>query len=655
MRKKIIMKLFFRILGYLKRVWPNVVLGIILLVIYAAFSGISLGIVYPVVDKIFVKQSVEEWKIDEQKIASGTQNNIFDETKKLLKNSTNSVKNNWNEKNRIQKIKSDLALFLKEFFNQNSKKAILKILLIFGFFLFFIKGLSGYLQKIIFRQMEEKMIMWIRNDFYRAVLRKPLEFFHNHKVGALISRATNDVKMIKVMTLTSATILVRNFLLISAYTLVMVSVSLKLSLITLLVIIPISLVISIIARKMKKTSHQVQERFANITSILQEAILNIRIVLAFAMKNYEKAKFHKENRKYYKKSVEMLRTGAIAKPFTEFMSVIITLGLVGYGGYLVLNPYNPMTAGKFFLFLAGLLSTMHPIKELAGIYTNINKGLAAAERVFGVIDEPVSIKDKKDAKSIEKLTTNIVFDHLDFKYQTSDIVLKEINFTVNQGDAIAFVGPSGGGKSTLMDLLIRFYDPTDGKITIDGIDIRDYKIDDLRNLMGVVTQDVVLFDDTISRNIAYGCLDAKMENIVEAAKAANAHTFINELENGYNTVIGERGVKLSGGQRQRLAIARAILKNPQILIFDEATSSLDSESELLVQEAINRLMKNRTTFVIAHRLSTIRNCERIIVIEKGKIVEQGTHEKLLENDGLYKRLHDIQFKDMTETENGVQS
>ena len=639
------MKLFFRILGYLKRVWPNVVLGVILLIIYAAFSGLSLGIVYPVVDKIFVKQSVEEWKIAEQEFTSGKQKNIFVETINLLKNCGSSIKENWNEEDRTQKIKTDLSALTKEFFNQNSRKAILKVLLIIGFILFFIKALSGYLQRIIFRQLEEKMIMWIRNDYYKAILQKPLEFFHNHKIGALISRATNDVKMVKVMTLTSATILFRNFLLILVYVLVMISVSLKLSLITLLVVVPITLVISIIARKVRKTSHQVQQKFANITSILQEAILNIRIVLAFAMKNYEKMKFYKENKKLYRKSVKMIRTGTIAQPFTEFMGVLITLGLVGYGGFLVLNPYSTMTAGKFFLFLAGLLSTLHPMKELTAVYTNINKGLAAAERVFGVIDEPVSIKDKKDAQKIDILTDNINFNRLNFKYQTSDIVLKDIDFTVNKGDAIAFVGPSGGGKSTLMDLLIRFYDPTDGKITIDGIDIRDYKIDELRNLMGVVTQEVVLFDDTISHNIAYGRLDAPMEDIIKAAKAANAHTFISELKNGYNTVIGERGVKLSGGQRQRLAIARAILKNPQILIFDEATSSLDSESELLVQEAINRLMKNRTTFVIAHRLSTIRNCERIIVIENGEIVEQGTHEELLAKEGLYKRLYDIQFRE----------
>lgn len=715
------MKLFFRILGYLRKVWPNVVLGIIIMIIYAAFSGVSLGIIYPIVDKIFVKQSVEEWEASQQKISEIEKRNMFVETKDLFANCIKSIKDNWHKEviikvitekdsikvitrvdsvklitkgnsvklitkesnvkiamnedsirvltkgnniklitkeesvqlktkeDRLKLIKTDIGLLFRNFLNRNSKREVLKILLLIGIILFFIKVLSGYLQKIIFRQLEEKMIMWIRNDFYHSVLQKPLEFFHSHKVGELISRATNDVKLVKVMTLTSATTLLRNFLLIIAYLIVMISISLHFSLITLVVVVPISLVVSIIARKLKKYSRRVQQRFASITSILQETILSIRIVLAFAMRKYEKIKFYKENKSLYRKSVKMVRTGALVAPFTEFMGVVITFMLIGYGGILVLNPYSTMTTGKFFLFLAALLSILHPLKELSGVYSQINKGLAAAERVFAVIDEPVrQPADKKDAVEISEFKDTIEFNHISFKYATSDVVINDVNFVVHKGEAIAFVGPSGGGKSTLMDLLIRFYDPTDGNITIDGKDIRDYKIDDLRNLMGVVTQEVVLFDDTVANNIAYGRIDAPMKDIIKASKAANAYDFIVKMENGFDTVIGERGVKLSGGQRQRLAIARAILKNPQILIFDEATSSLDSESEFLVQEAINRLMKDRTTFIIAHRLSTIRNCKRIMVIDKGEIIEQGTHEKLLAKDGFYKKLYNMQFRNSGE-------
>jgi subfamily B ATP-binding cassette protein MsbA len=642
------MKLFFRILGYLRKVWPNVILGIIIMIIYAAFSGLSLGIVYPIVDKIFVKQTVESWKADREKASEIGAENIFGQTKKLLKDSSHSVKENWDKKGKTKLIKADIGRHFQDFLTRNPRTAALKILLIIGLILFFIKVLSGYFQKIIFQQLEEKMIMWIRNDFYHSVLQKPLEFFHSHKVGELISRATNDVKMVKVMALTSATTLLRNFLLIAVYAAIMFGVSWQLSLVTLVVVGPIYLAVGVIARKMKKYSRQVQEKFADITSILQEAILNIRIVMAFAMRNYEKLKFYRDNKKFYRKSVKMVRTGALATPFTEFMGVLITFVLLGYGGSLVMNPYNSMTAGKFLLFLAALLSTLHPLKELSGVYTEINKGLASAERVFGIIDEPVSIKDNENALKIKEFKDNIRFNHLSFQYPSTKEVLRNINFKVAKGEAVAFVGPSGGGKSTLMDLLIRFYDPTEGSITIDDVDIKDYKIDDLRNLMGIVTQEVILFDDTVAHNIAYGRLDAPMEDIVKAAKAANAHNFIIKMEKGYDTVIGERGIRLSGGQRQRLAIARAILKNPQILIFDEATSSLDSESEFLVQEAINRLIKGRTTFVIAHRLSTIRNSKRIMAIDKGRIVEQGTHEKLLVKNGLYKKLYEMQFRNNVE-------
>ncbi|MCK4357419.1 MAG: ABC transporter ATP-binding protein [Candidatus Cloacimonetes bacterium] len=642
------MKLFFRILGYLRKVLFNVIVGIIIMIIYAIFSGASLGIVYPIVDKIFVKQSIEEWEKSKQRISEIEKRNMFVETKDLFTNCTKSIKDNWHKEDRLKLIKTNIGLLFQHFLDRNSQKVVLKILIIIGLILFFIKVLSGYLQKIIFQQLEEKMIMWIRNDYYNAVLQKPLEFFHNHKVGELISRAINDVKLVKVMTLTSSTILLRNFLLIAAYLTIMISVSLRLSLITLIVVIPISIVVSIIARKLRKYSHRVQQRFANITSILQEAIVNIRIVLAFVMRDYEKVRFYKESKKLYRRSLKMVRTQAIAAPFTEFMGVLITFVLIGYGGSLVLNPHSPITAGIFFLFLAALLSILHPLKELSGVYSQINKGLAAAERVFDVIDEPISIKDKENAIKIDKFKDTINFNHISFKYTGSNEVINNINFRVNKGEAIAFMGPSGGGKSTLMDLLIRFYDPTEGDIRIDENDIRDYKIDDLRNLMGIVTQEVVLFDDTIANNISYGRIDAPMEDVIKAAKTANAHDFIMKMENGYNTIIGERGVKLSGGQRQRLAIARAILKNPQILIFDEATSSLDSESELLVQEAINRLMKDRTTFIIAHRLSTIRNCKRIMVIDKGEIIEQGTHEKLLAKDGLYKKLYNMQFRDNVE-------
>ncbi len=642
------MKLFLRILSYLKWVWPQAILGLLVLIVYASFSGVSIGIVYPVVDEIFVKQTDEEWKADEASRSASTLSYIFKEAGWIIDQSVQAIKNNWKEKDRFDKIKEDISVSLKEFSERNSKSMILKLLLVLAAILFFVRSLSMYFQQIIFKQIEEKVIMFIRNDFYEALLKKPLEFFHSHKLGEIISRAVNDVKMIRGMTLNSATNLLRNLLLVSVYVFMMVTVSVRMSLMTLFVVIPISVTVSLISSALKRRSRKVQQKFADITSILQETIMNIRIVLAFAMGNYEKARFLKENRKFYKKSVHMVRAGQLVTPFTEFMSIMITLVIIWYGGLLVLNPNNAMSAGKFSLFLVALLASLHPIKEIARVYSEINKGLAAAERVFDVIDEPVLLVDKDDAKSISVFGDSIVFNDMSFKYPTSDIVLKDINLTIKKGEAVAFVGPSGGGKSTMMDLLLRFYDPTNGAIKIDNIDMRDYKMNDIRNLMGMVTQEVILFDDTVAHNISYGRQDASHEDVVQAAKAANAHEFILELEEGYDTIIGERGVKLSGGQKQRIAIARAILKNPQILIFDEATSSLDGESEYQVQEAIYRLMKNRTTLIIAHRLSTIRNCSKIVVIDKGIIAEQGSHEELIEQDNLYKKLYSIQFRDFSE-------
>jgi len=644
------MKLFLRILSYLKRVWPSAILGLLVLIIYASFSGVSIGIVYPVVDEIFVKQTDLEWKADEASRSKANLSYIFKEAEWILGRSVQAVKHNWKEKARFDKIKEEIGVSLKEFSERNSKSIILKLLLVLAAILFFVRSLSMYFQQIIFKQIEEKVIMFIRNDFYGALLKKPLEFFHSHKLGEIISRAVNDVKMIRGMTLSSATNLLRNLLLVTVYVFMMVAVSVQMSLMTLFVVIPISVTVSLISSALKRRSRKVQQKFADITSILQETIMNIRIVLSFAMGNYEKARFMKENRKFYKKSVHMIRAGQLVTPFTEFMSIMITLVIIWYGGLLVLNPNNAMSAGKFSLFLVALLASLHPIKEIARVYSEINKGLAAAERVFEVIDEPVLLVDKDDAKSIDVFSDSIVFDDMSFKYPTSDIVLRDIDLTINKGEAVAFVGPSGGGKSTMMDLLLRFYDPTSGAIRIDDIDMRDYKMNDIRNLMGMVTQEVILFDDTVSHNISYGRQDASQEDIVQAAKAANAHEFVLELEDGYETIIGERGVKLSGGQKQRIAIARAILKNPQILIFDEATSSLDGESEYQVQEAIYRLMKDRTTLIIAHRLSTIRNCTKIVVIDKGVITEQGSHEELIEQNNLYKKLYSIQFRDFSEND-----
>ena len=354
----------------------------------------------------------------------------------------------------------------------------------------------------------------------------------------------------------------------------------------------------------------------------------------------------KETSGFLKEIVKIVKIRNATSPLTEMISIIVGAMIIYYGGTLVLQK-SMITASLFMGFLLSILQMMRPIKELSTVNTKIQEASAAADRIFEILDTVPDIVDSKNAKTLAGFTKTLKFNDVCFRYEDSDdLVLNKINFEVNKGNIIALVGPSGGGKSTLVDLIPRFYDPTTGSILIDDDDIRNYTIDSLRNKMGIVTQETFLFNTSIKENIAYGLSEYPIEKIIDAAKAANAHEFIIQTQDGYDTIIGERGIKLSGGQRQRLTIARAILKNPDIMIFDEATSALDNESEILVQEAIERMMKNRTTFVIAHRLSTIRNATRIFVIDNGRIVQSGTHQELmLYSDGLYKKLYEMQFRD----------
>ena len=401
-----------------------------------------------------------------------------------------------------------------------------------------------------------------------------------------------------------------------------------------------------IGLKVRKQSSIVQKKMADITSVLQETISGVKVVKAFGMEDYENKKFLSETRSFLKEVVRIVKIRNATSPLTEMISILVGAIIIYYGGTLVLQS-STLTASLFMGFLLAILQMMRPIKELSTVNTKIQEASAAADRIFEILDTVPDIVDSVNAKTLNNFSKTIKFNNVRFKYEDSeDWVLDHINFEVSKGDIIALVGPSGGGKSTLVDLIPRFYDPTNGNILIDGVDIRNYSVNSLRSKMGIVTQETFLFNTSIKENIAYGLNDCPIENVIEAAKAANAHDFIVQSLNGYETVIGERGIKLSGGQRQRLTIARAILKNPDIMIFDEATSALDNESEILVQEAIERMMKNRTTFVIAHRLSTIRNATRIFVIDNGRIVQSGTHQELMAIEtGLYKKLYEMQFRD----------
>jgi subfamily B ATP-binding cassette protein MsbA len=473
-----------------------------------------------------------------------------------------------------------------------------------------------------------------------------MSYFKNEKTGNLISRITNDVTVVQSSVSAVFLNLIREPLTIIVFLGIALSISWKLTLFS-IVVLPFSLlIISWIGLKLRKQSGMLQEKMADITTILHETISGVKIVKAFGMEEYENKKFTSETHRFSRLILRMVRTRNAASPITEFLSVLVGVIIIYYGGQLVLVEQS-IKGSEFITFLLAIFQLMPPIKELSSVNNRIQESSAAADRVFEILDTEPNIKDAESPKPVKEFKNNIEFRYVSFHYDDSpELVLQDVNFKVSRGQIIALVGSSGAGKTTLVDLIPRFYDPTDGDIFLDGINLKELKIQDLRELMGIVTQETVLFNETVKENIAYGLKDYPGENIIQASKAANAHKFITELPRGYDTIIGEKGTKLSGGQRQRISIARALLKNPAVMIFDEATSALDNESEVLVQEAIERLMHDRTTFVIAHRLSTIRNADRILVLDRGKIVQDGKHDTLLsQKDGIYKKLYELQFRD----------
>ena len=489
------------------------------------------------------------------------------------------------------------------------------------------------------------MIRDLRNAAYNHLHKLPISYFKNEKTGNLISKITNDVTLVQNSISAVFLNLIREPITIVVFLGIAISISFKLTLFS-LVVLPFSLfIIAYIGLKLRKQSAILQAKMADITTILHETISGAKIVKAFSMENYESKKFATQTNNFFRLILRMVRVRNAAAPITEFLSILVGVVIIYFGGRLVLVE-GTLRASEFLGFLFAIFQLMPPIKELSSVNNRIQESSAAADRIFNIIDTDPKIKNSPNAVSKKSFDEKLVFENVGFKYDDGDgYVLSDINFEVGRGQIIALVGSSGSGKTTLVDLIPRFFDPTEGKILMDEVDVKEIFIKDLRQFMGIVTQETVLFNETVRDNIAYGLNNFDEEKIIEAAKAANAYDFILELPKQFDTIIGERGTKLSGGQRQRISIARALLKNPPIMIFDEATSALDNESEVLVQEAIERLMHDRTTFVIAHRLSTVKNADRILVLENGLIVQDGTHDALIEDEqGIYKKLYDMQFR-----------
>lgn len=481
----------------------------------------------------------------------------------------------------------------------------------------------------------------LRAAVYNKILVLPLSFYSKQKKGDIIARITTDLQEIEVSIMNYLDVFIKSPITIIAYFAYMLGVSWELTLFVLCVLPIGGIVIGKIGKSLKKDSKEGMTRLSNIIANIEETISGLRIIKAFNAIDYTNEKFEEQNYGYSKLLKFVHRKRDLSSPMSELLSAVVISIVLWFGSTLILSGSASITAANFIAYIVVFSQIIPPAKSFSHGFYNLQKGMASAERVFEILDADEVICQKDNAKSIAEFKDSIKYNNVVFRYGKDD-VLKNINLTIEKGKMIALVGESGGGKSTMVDLLPRFYDVCEGSVTIDGVDIRDCKIDDLRSLMGIVSQESILFNDTVHNNIAFGMHNATREEVVEAAKVANAHEFIMQLENGYDTYIGDRGMNLSGGQRQRLSIARAVLKNPPILILDEATSSLDTESEKLVQDALAKIMSNRTSVVIAHRLSTIQDADDIVVLAKGHIVEQGKHEELIAKNGVYKRLTDLQ-------------
>ncbi|HEY8399775.1 MAG TPA: ABC transporter ATP-binding protein [Cytophagaceae bacterium] len=603
------MKTYFRILSFAKPLTRFVVPYSLFAFLAIVFGLLNFTFLMPVLDILFNNVNYERTTLPEPALDMKYLKSMFDYYSVIL----------------IQEYGKATTLIIICFFLVGSN---------------LLANLFKYLSARTLSSVRSVVVKNIREKLFDKILSLHIGFFSNERKGDLMSRITSDVLEVENSVISTLTVFFRDPATVIIYFTVLFTLSWELTIYTLLILPTSGLIISMISKKLKRESVEGQQSLGNILSIIDETISGLRVMKGFNAERYIKEKFAKENHRYSTLVNTMGNRRESASPLSEFMGVSVVAVILWIGGNMVFT--GELEPSAFFFFIVSFYQILVPVKAISSAATNIQRGLAAGERIFSILDTESPIREKKDAIQLDGFHHSIEYKNISFSYE-SELVLKDISFTIEKGKSVALVGPSGGGKSTLADLAPRFYDPLAGEILIDGKPMKDCSTQSIRALMGIVTQESILFNDSIFNNIAFGKPDASKEDVIRAAKIANAHDFILQTENGYDTIIGDRGMKLSGGQRQRISIARAVLKNPPILIMDEATSALDNESEKLVQEALSNLMKNRTSLVIAHRLSTIQHADEIIVIDKGRIVERGNHSELLQKNGLYKKLHSHSF------------
>ena len=610
MKESSLKRLFRFVLAH----WPFLLLSTLAAFFFVIFNSASIWITATMINNILI--DFNEMLVENQRLSSLSELTMNDRLK-LFSNS----------------------LLLKDTAISTVSAVCVALIVVFS-----AKNISLYIKNITLSIVQYRLIRDLRNKLYSHFHYLSLSYFNKNKSGELTAVLVNDIdNMRNSLSIMFQKLFVEPINIIILMSLLFI-VSTKLALIALLIIPVSGIIIFGISHSIRRRSARSQAQLAGMTSMIAETIGSMRIVKAFATKGFEINRFAKETQKYYKLMLRRDRLRFVSSPVSETFGATIAALLLWVGARDVLV-IESISSEDFLRFILLLFSLFQPLKNLTNVVNELQNGLASADRVFAIMDIKSDIQDIDNAVEVNDLKNTLSFDNVSFSYgDEKDKVLNNINFQINKGEILALVGPSGAGKSTLVDLIPRFYDTLSGSIKIDGKDIKELKINSLRSLMGIVTQETFLFDDSVKANIAYGVENISDDKIKDAAIAANAHEFIKELPNGYNTIIGERGVSLSGGQKQRIAIARAIVKNPPILILDEATSSLDSESEKHVQSAIENLMSERTVFVIAHRLSTVHNANKILVLENGQIVQEGKHDELVNIDGLYKQLHKMQFR-----------